>query len=230
MADRSILLMYRRTETDLCSGALCLRDDEAMARVEFDDVDFIRMMARTAGLLQESGAVEIWVERTDRPGLRPYLLDAAITELLRTDPVQAIRSLNPQPVAQPVGTPTRSRTVISQKMAPVLRAGHDTLADGIGDEVYSARNATNEIECPVCGRWTPTVDAAQERFWCPGCDVLLSVRMAGHWAVFQIEELLALNKTRYYLPRAWNKTRSWISFQDLTEQYNHWKKIKENTP
>ena len=166
----------------------------------------------------------------DRPGLRPYLLDAATTELLRTDPVQAIRSLNPQSVAQPVGTPTRSRTVISQKMAPVLRAGHDTLADGIGDEVYSARNATNEIECPVCGRWTPTVDAAQERFWCPGCDVLLRVRMAGHWAVFQTEELLALNKPRYYLPRAWNKTRSWISFQDLTEQYNTWKKIKENTP
>lgn len=230
MADRSILLSYRRTEQDLCSGALCLRDDEAAVKVEFDNVDFIRMMARTAALLQESEAVEIWIERMDRPGLHPYKLEAAIVELLRTDPVQAIRSLNPQPVPPPVGAPTRSRTVISQKMAPILRAGHDTLADGLGDEVYSSKNDANEIECPVCGRWSPTVDPAQERFWCPSCDVLLDVRLVTHWAVFRTEELLALQRARYYLPRAWNKTRAWISLQDLTEQYNHWKKIKENTP
>lgn len=124
-----------------------------------------------------------------------------------------------------------SRSVAGAKRSEVpqlrpLRAGHDTLADAFGEKLYCSTR-DNSVECPVCGRWH-RISAQKITVGCV-TGLLLSYEMRDNWAVASIEELLATQRTRYFLPRAWNTSGPWVSHENLQKKYDEYLKEKSCT-
>lgn len=227
MADVEVLdisLSYRHDAGDTCTGFIKVRtttDGSAPSgvgwRTPFEKISFRAMMSNVARYLQGSLTKTVTVQRTDREGLAPVPLPTELVELLRNDPVAAIRALSPPPQTVNIGRSVPTR------VAPVFVAGHDTLSEAIGENVYSRLNANNEVECPGCGYWS----VASEPFACRRCSLASGVTYTASWAVFSVADLLALDRPRYYLPRAWNKYGIWITKGDLEQEYINWLKAKE---
>ncbi len=211
-----VVLTYKRAAGDLSTGWITVGGQGSSGvLLTFVDATFATMMTRFAEVLKAHPDASAIIRRNDRGGLQPFTLDQKTAELLRTDPVQAIRALSFE-VPQP--SPDRRKRLPSSGLV----VGHDTLADAFGEYLYT-RYRGGKAECPGCGRWAPVVADVI------GCACLpsLPVELAESWARCRTEVLLQLPHKSFYFPRLWNNHRSWVTRVDLAEKFNQYKKEKE---
>lgn len=238
MAD--LTLYYRHDSNDTCTGCIIVRKDEQLETYPFSCKEFHRMMSLVSKHLSISNISEMTIQRTDRDGLKPYKMEQVMVDLLRTDPVAAIHSMSvPHRTLDLRGMRGLDAATLREKLAGMMETlrtdlfvyggasllvvGEDTVADSIGEEVY-CRRRDDHIECPGCGMWVHQRDP----FECDKrCGSKLPVRYMERWAAFSVQQLLALNLDRYFLPRRWNPSGGYIDRDKLTELYEGWKKASQ---
>lgn len=218
MAD--IVLQYKRVD-ELSSGQIIRRDQSKPVRVlfEFEKLDFAHMMSRFSSELQEYFEDRAVVERTDRAGLQPMVMEPEVVRLLREDPVAAIKSMTFGPVIVDARK-SKLQDVPSTFFSPpsVIRAGYDALAETFGDELY-IRYKDLVAECPCCGRWGVVKDGVLTCSF-PRCKATFPISVRSkNWAAIQTSTLLESGSSNFWFPREWNKGRSWISYEELETKY-----------
>lgn len=241
----TVTLEYRRIGNSMSSSGRILSDENGLITEEgqpFDGFEFKRMMGLLANVLGNwppEQEVEVLLQRTDHEGLLPYKLDAKTVTLFRTDPVAAIAAFGfpTQSVSNTVARVQRDR---APRVQPSIRAGHDTLADAFGDQLYF-KVRKHELECPGCGYWgmfaSPSLLAAPERagecfktaFVCPKkCGGRFLVTCLETWGYVDTKYLLERTKLdAFYFPRAWNEGKPWVSRESLQQKYNAYSTEKE---
>lgn len=211
---------------------------------DFGGLSFADMILDLSKILKDED--EVWMKRTDREGLHPVALSKAEVALLREHPEDYINSFSLPPIRVITRDEVRPRDVLRVR----VRAGHDTLADAFGDEVY-CRYKDNKVESPFTGRWRPP-DVVQtpegtrrallqvhlgdpelvKRQVEGGPQLRLVPEGEPQWAAIKTEALLKFAQVfgadRYYLPRAWNQPGPWISHADLQKKYDEYLKEKED--
>ena len=125
----------------------------------------------------------------------------------------------------------------------MIRSGYDTLAEAFGDSVYVRLRDDGKVECPLCGRWTASIQEAQPTTadteeqrvlscFCTPVGFFIE-DVVGAWVEIETRTLLHTRATRFYLPRAWNDSGSWITFADLVDCYDTFlkevKHVREQT-
>lgn len=238
-----VVLEYKRVEVTFSTGRILHKEDGAEEKLyEFTALQFPQMLELFAESLRRFPEAKAVWQRTDRPGLNPYELDLRIAKMFREDPEAAIASMcPPQQELSPSMAASRARPQVKTVGASV-RAGFDTLADAFGDSVYSRARARTDgflyVECPCCGIWTPihaagpsakTLDNSHcMNTRCRVFDKPLALNSQGEkWVGYTTTTLLATASPRFYLPRAWNDGRSWITWEALNQKYNEYEKEKE---
>lgn len=238
-----VTLEYKRIGNTMSSAGRIISKDGGLVTEEgeFDSFPFRDMMKQLATVLanwpvEDVPDVKVVVQRTDRAGLAPYILDKETVDLLRTDPVAGIE------VLAGTSSPAAIEHAVKADRAPpqpVLRAGTVTLADAFGDSV-AFRVRGHELECPGCGFWgvftTPGLLTAPERaggafktaFVCPKrCGGRFIVSCQREWGFVGVDYLLEkTDLDKFYFPRAWNGGRPWVSREDLQKKYDEYKKEK----
>lgn len=236
----------REGNTTLSAGKVSAKqvDGPPLASVCFEHFAYKRMMRELSDVLRGLPAQEetkVIIQRVDRPGLLPYVLDPATVELLRTDPVAGLQALS---VESPSPSTVLARIKESQRPSeppPTLRTGASTLADAFGENV-AVKVRGYELECPGCGFWgmyvTPSLLRDPERvgqvlktaFVCrKKCRQRFIVSCHKEWGFVAIEDLLKTGLEAFYFPRGWNAYRPWVSRADLQQKYDEYQKEKEST-
>lgn len=216
MSDDLCLLYRRHPKTRSCSGQIgigspALRATGSDVLDRFEDISFEDMIDRLAEEARRHPAANVVMQRTDREGLVPHTLDASTAALLRDDTPGFLTVMNVV-VQMPDDHPRAP-------LPPILVVGHDVLADAFGEQLY-CRRRRNEIECPVCGRWTKLV-LFQGFNCCKYCETVLPVELVNdRWAAIEAEDLLKLTASRFFFPRAWNGGRNWITHEALKNKYD----------
>jgi hypothetical protein len=245
-----IALSYRRSSGELSTGHVFLyAEEDFIEKVTtldaFEDLPYEDMMRRLAVQLREHPDVaKAYVQRTDRPGLLGQELAANFVQLLREDPLEAIRSCTFHVTAPTVRKLERPRTTVVQTLstAPLI-AGVDAFVESLGPIIYARLRADEMVECPGCGFWVPyRDDSGPEESPNPctycnkKCGQSLSVwslqgkRGSNRWVGFHIERsLLITDLPRFYFPRAWNEYRAWVTREQLQHVFLEWKKEMEST-
>jgi hypothetical protein len=224
-----VVLEYKRVNGDKSSGRICVQNNGSEeVLLSFESEEFSPMLYGFAKALQEHPDAQGVIQRTDRPGLVPYNLDAQTMDLFRTDPVAAVTSMS-TPYGSPSKAVQRSKKERTQEPPASLRVGFDTLADAFGDELYSRLDSlASRVECPCCGIWNAFI----EEFVCknPKCQQRLKPQVSGRWAAFSTAALLATSSPRFYFPRAWNGYKPWVSREDLIAKYEQFQQEKKSCP
>jgi hypothetical protein len=239
-----VRLEYRRIGNSMSSSGSIISNENGLIteEAEFDGIEFRKMMARLAGVLQRwpvEQAVDVDLVRLDHLGTGVYRLDTATVQLLRTDPVAAIATME-YPMASPSTTVQRLREERTSRACAPIPAGYVTLADAFGDQLYF-RVRKHELECPGCGFWgmfiSPGLLKSDERmgsvvktaFVCPKkCGQRFVVSCDTEWGYVSTKYLLE-NTTleRFYFPRSWNEGQSWVSRVTLQHKYDEYQKEKD---
>lgn len=220
-----VALTYKRTDPKLYTydGRISVGEEQE----EFANKSFNEMLELASGWLRRLPQHRLLFRREEAP--YPMTLPAGIEDLLRSDLDGAIRALSvaPQRIEVRSKVPKRTDMLLGE-----LRAGIDTLADALGDEVYlrmRARQRDILIEDPVTGRWVELVHLPGVM---PKCGTLTLTSQVyskqNQWATIRTSDILALNLERYYLPRRWNPNQGWISHQSLLDMYEFYKQEKDN--
>lgn len=167
----------------------------------------------TAMLVDDQARV--FFQRTDREGLSPVELTREECAELRVDPVAFAKARSPGPVVVHV----RDEVKPTDSVKFIVRAGHDTLADALGDELY-IRIKDGKLESPFDGRWKEELYP-----W------ISPNKMSENWAAIPTKTLLSVGEkqgiNRYYFPRMWNEPGPWISHENLKKKYDEFTKERE---
>lgn len=228
--DLIIRYMHDMTEAKdhVCTGQMFYRpSDGALPPYdvwEFEKTPFNKLLAEASNRMNKSVDVEvdrILIERTDRQGLQPIVLDKPTKEILKADPALAIKLLT----YDNRGT-SSGRVVHKQEAPPPMRSGYDSLAEAIGEEVY-CRIHKGLVECPGCGMWSSAIHPCF--FTCRKKCLIANVPVlyTEQWARFKTVDLLQLMLPRLYIPRDWNPHKPWISKSDLEKMYLTWKQTEK---
>lgn len=238
-----VRLAYRR-DTDATTSTGCIVSDENTLVTEehaFEQLDFKKMLVELSRVLAnwpEETEVKVSIQRTDHQGLLPYVLDARTVVLLRTDPVAAVAALS-LPMDSPSDIVKRVIENRTPLVTPPIRVGHAVMSDAFGEHVYF-RVRRHELECPGCGFWgmyaIPALLNSEERageefktaFVCPKkCKERFIVSCLEVWGYVRVEDLLKSKLNSFYLPRAWNTNKPWVSRATLQQLYNEYKEESE---
>jgi len=250
----TIILKYKRkpelvNDEHQFSGTLVVVGPagDNWATEDFVSLPFHRMMTRVSSNLRSHPNAAVVLQRSDRSGLSPMALGEEMRELLRDDPVAAIRSMD-----------IRVGQVAPSVPEPVLRSSHDTLADAFGERVYiRMRNGYAEDPTtgkmaqlatgPKCG-WRIQGEGNSYEKWLPiqleGVEGDLDIENAVDdpqqlmeklgkvlaeckWASCSVEDLLSRPGNRFFLPRRWNK-QQWITRQALRERLDKYRKERDS--
>lgn len=208
-----IYLEYRRVGLH-STGRFFTKQGEVQSDIKvFEKLAFDTMIYALARILGSYDVSKVHLLRTDREGCLPYTLDPGTIELIRVDPVAAVRALSHP------GSPSTLALRAQQERTPTIpaiRVGYDVLADAFGTRVY-ARLLNGDLECPGCGFWSPLEG---DIFRCKKrCHIQIPVEQEGAWASVRVGELLASPPESFYLPRRWN-TRAWITRVELDRLYS----------
>lgn len=172
--------------------------------------------------------------RVDRENLKPHPLDPALIFLIKTNVEEAISKM-----AYPKMRIELGRTPPAPSM---LTSCTDTLAGAFGEEVlvrtrWLLSTTLPLVECPGCGKWVdvtlakdPDGDDLTATYTanCLHCDVWASFKpVNATWAAVRVSTLLHTPLTKFFLPRAWNGFKPWISKDDLRERLISFLKDKE---
>ena len=241
-----VTLEYKRVEgTDVSTGRI-MSNENGLVTEEgaFSGLDFKKMLMQLAGVMghwPDEQEIEVKLERTDREGLTPYVLDPATVELIRKDPVAAVQAMQ-FPSSSPSGTVRRVQRERVLAPPPPIRAGHEALFDSFGDVVYF-RVRAHELECPGCGFWGMFIspgllndperagEVVKTAFVCPKkCKTRIIVTCQQDLGYVETEYLLKQTRLdRFYFPRAWNGGRSWVTRENLQKKYDEYRAEKEIT-
>lgn len=222
-----VVLLHRR-EHDMFTGSIVVTEGKKSTTFyEFRHMSFKDMVTRFAEVLREHPDHAAVFHRTDRAGLTALSLDKVTADLLRNDPVQAIRQMDAPAVVVNLKTDV---PVEAEKPQIGLRIGHSSFADSFGDKIY-CRGQGAQIECPGCGTWCYTETLPHgTTFTCWSCNQYLRADRAGDswWTVNTSALLTDFRQTRYFLARTWNKNPPWISHEDLQKKYDDFLKEKSD--
>lgn len=230
-----IVLQYKRVG-QLSSGRIVRRiiDTEKPIQLavteetvaHFEEIEYVPMMSAMCAALRTFPGSSAVLERTDRPGLVPYVFEESMVKLMREDPVTAIRSFQvPEQTVNLKAARAQSEATFVQPTH--LLAGYDTFAEAFGYELYLIARGGTDAECPCCGRWSRLGKGRlenQERglLVCTfmRCQAVLPVTLrTPSWASVKTADLLQVKTPRFYLPRAWNEGRAWVDFEVLKDKY-----------
>lgn len=233
-----VKLVYGRHGTTY-SGKL-MSDKGHCERI--NEIPFAQMMSRLAELVRTSSEDDVVeLQRIETEG--SIFLDKDTVCTLKSNPTLVIQSMiYPDRVIK-----VRDQVKPTDVVRINLRSGRDALADAFGEEVYCKR-MDKKIECPVTGRFKYLSRAVRHMTDSPEPMFVIqeiaepdtnppfatNAREIGpffeagnSWLTIHVESLLYLNEPRYYLPRAWNKTKGWISHSELKQMYEQFIKEKE---
>lgn len=225
MKDKLFMNYGRNHDDDSFTGDIWLEAAPTRGRIllcTFNRWTFSRMMSNLASEIRELKEVEVILSRTEKP--LDQVMDNSLVEQLRTDPAAAIQAMSPP--HRVVKRAPKTEASAGSK----LRAGHDTLADAFGDDVYLQRRA-DDIECPGCGRWTLRIGdsySSKEHWAGCACGMGLIVCLEGKWAYSDTMLLLDQPFDRYFIPRKWNESGSWISHGDLKKKFEDFKQERDH--
>lgn len=249
----TVALKYKRVDREHYTGELFFcspgEGHPELFLDSFERVTFRWMMQRFSERLNIYSEAAASMQRTDRAGLPANTLDDQTTALLRQDPEAVVRAMTIV-VHVPISTKPPA------PLPPVLVAGSGAIADSFGERVCCRRRvlvkgraasapAERQIECPCCGLWVNTI--LDERsvpqpnptgvgkisaridylaFCCPSGTSLTATPIDERWASVSVEELLKYNVPKFFLPRAWNEGRNWITHEALDLKYRLYKQEK----
>jgi hypothetical protein len=188
----------------------------------FESQTFTWAFARLAEFLQgapEAGATLVRRMGPNEAG-HEYPLDTELLQLLRVDPLRAIRSLQPE-----------TRRVVLPRLPPEatiatrLQSGVDTLARALSDVVWLRRRA-DLVESPFTGRWVPYKTTQLDQAGSPLLDLSVPPPHAATdaWVPVLLATLLATNAPRFYLPAL---CQGWVLRGDLETHYQSYLVNKE---
>jgi hypothetical protein len=218
------LLYWREGNTETFSGVI----SGGKRELHFTASRFATMLEWVQSDLVAFPSYRLVMQRKEAP--YPVTFPPGFEDIIRKDPKQAAEMLSPAP----------QRVVVSDEKTPpkktsVLRVGHDTLADAIGELVYLRTKTSVDnvglnrgvilVESPITGRWVAT-----QHQLCHGLRFEL-VQDHNRWATMETQKLLDEDEPRYYLPRLWNPTvhtgsKGWIDHRQLEELYASYLKEK----
>jgi hypothetical protein len=220
LAPAEIFLEYRRVG-ETSSGELYTKlGDRELDRSAFEELPFDKMLYELARRIALHPDARVLFVRSDRLRAMPYELDQCTVDLLRADPVAAVRALSYPGSPSTLVLRSRQERV---PMVPVLRTGFNLLAETFGPRVY-ARRLNGDAECPGCGYWSPL---GGHVFRCTKrCQIEIPVVVEGNWLGVDVTDLLATSLPHFYLPRAWNP-RPVIQRHELERLYKDFISEKE---
>jgi hypothetical protein len=197
----------------------------------FEELEFPQVLKHLARAIGKVPYPRVIIERTDLPGLHPFVLDQETVNLFQVDPVEAIHSMSFEVQEAKV---EKSKADVIPIEPPPVRIGYDTLSDAFGEFVY-LRTRRASVECPGCGHWSEaTIDKdGKSSFVCQkkckslGLSLRFVVDIYRLWASVGVEELLSTPLEKFFLPRPWNDGRSWITREELVQKYEAYKAEKE---
>lgn len=212
-----IILAYKRRpelvdDIHLFDGYL--QEDNIRVRLEgktFAELIF-KLSERLCGLVLTPHD-EVAVIRLEQPSVVHPLSDEEV-EMVRTQPTKYIEALTIPP--QRIVLKVKDEVSVRDGVKTNIRAGIETLVDAFGDDVY-IRERSGKYESPITGRWE-----------LPGNIEVWTLEATNGWAAVPTAELLNQKKERYYLPRIWNISGSWITHEDLQAKYDKYIEEKEN--
>lgn len=238
-----ITLSYKRDmQSETSSGDISIDHHDVEEVTYFEKRPFQSMISLLCDELRREPDAEVFINRTDHPGLVPYKLDKETATLIREDPLAAVAAMT-YTQASPSTAIKRARERNVPIVPQPVRIGLDILSDAFGDEVYF-RVRSHELECPGCGFWgmytTPGLLNDPERagqvfktaFACPKkCHGRFIVSCWEKWGSVSVEYLLKNTKLdAFYLPRPWNDTNrsGWIAREELQTKFDQYNKEKES--
>lgn len=249
MTGKVIVLHHaRRHELEegvhLWDGRVELRSgDVSLSSEEFTGLHYGRMVGLVSEALKKNLDASVVFRRTDNDHACPVLLGDSLRDLLREDSVGALRMMDPGsvPVPAPAG-----------RGEPML-SGLDVLAESFGERVYCSM-MSGSVEDPLTGEWRslsvgPTSgwrirgQGNVHAHWLPirleGVDDVvheandeLSIQQLSpvlatcRWCSVRVEDLLAREDNKFFLPRRWNDNGSWIGRSDLQRRLDVFEKDK----
>jgi len=237
MPETTITLLYKRhaelvNDKHLYTGKLSVAEGPNEQSQDFLGFDFVKMMTTLSRALRAYPDARVLLLRTERPGLLPIPLEEEMRCMLRDDPVRAISIMDFQPGS--VVRPEDSRAATSTTLPVEL----------FGPKIY-LRMKSGTIEDPLTGRWGTLAYFTSSAEWAirgpeNRTDLWVRVKLTGQaegltadtaakllpaceWAEVDVEQLLRLKYSRYFLPRQWNDHGAWISkdqLQKLVDNYS----------
>jgi hypothetical protein len=208
-----------------------LTDEERETKQDFLGLKFHQMMTAASRLLRKHEDAVMYLERTEREGLRPIRLEEDMRVLLRDDPVSAIDAMT-----------VRTGSKVTPRLDPQA-SPYDFEASVFSDVVY-LRMKSGSVENPLTGRWSTLAAFVKTGEWAiRGEDnrsaSWLRIKLPEfsgslndqqeladglhkcQWATVRVEDLLKESTNKFFLPRRWNKWQ-WISRRDLQQLLDQW--------
>jgi hypothetical protein len=196
-------------------GTIHARDNAVT--VSFEHYDFANMLRCMSKYLDAGESVSFI--RIDRQDIAPYVLDDALSILVRDNVEAAIEQMSQPDIRIVVGRPEAPPAVVS--------ACDGTLSKAFGSRLHIRRRedkGTELVECPFCGSWAPTCDGYLK---CKKGHTCRFGGLSSQYVSVLGEDLLASTEDRFFLPREWNSKRPWISRETLTEMHKEFLAQKE---
>lgn len=235
-----MLVQYRRVpDTEVSTGSVFLMHATLSQEVHFEDASLLKMFGIMSTLMRTQPQLpsEVLLQRADRAGLVPYKLDEETVRLIAEDPVAAATAMSV--TSSPLGTVKTIQENRRPVVPPAIAAGFDVLADAFGEEVFF-RVRKHELECPGCGFWSAYTtiglledperkgEVIKTAFVCrKKCKQRFIVTCHDRWGQVAVGDLLKTSLDGFYLPRAWNEHRPWVSREALELRLNDFRKEKE---
>lgn len=221
-----VRLYYKRVQNDRSLGHIeYLNGDEKKVLHSFDAITWVPMLSKFAKELQAYPQAAGVIQRTDREGLRGMRLNEAELMLFRTDPAAAIRSMTYLPLSVKMRTGEEQVNVMQPFPASI-----DSLVETFGTVLYLRLYRDLEdyfVECPVRATWEPLRGTHIRLLG--NLELELSLDYKDHgWAGVSARTLLDKRFPQYFLPRQWNKTGAWISWEDLHGMLTSFEKERES--
>lgn len=177
------------------------------------------MMLMFANALKAAPSASGIIQRTDRDGLKPYMVGEMELERFRTDPVAAIQAMTFH-VSKDARTVEKTENVMKPMPASI-----DALIDTFGDMVWLQAEKSKlegragyDVVCPASGELLPLEDNALRM----SCGTILRVTDLAYlehgWVGVPTIELLFKGFENYFLPRAWNENGPWIAWAELDKR------------
>ena len=245
------LTLLHEREGHAYNGFIVFKDSMGGLIVDtFTGFVFARMMARFASQAIRHPTAALYMARTEKEDLEPYLLDDKTSRQLREDPASVIQSMTvDHRVVERVKAQLEDGIKVKDEVKLQLRGGHDTMADAFGDFVYIKLRPHDtdgmQGECPFTGKWIgfgANANNTSQLLLKTGRENAhadwLPIELVGgskvenpRWVRVKTEDLLLHTlkdgyPERFFIPRKWNETSPWIKREKLGVRFSQYKKEK----
>ena len=222
MAD--IEFNYSCVALDKYSGEIWFPLGDKRGCVQFHETTWSRALTCFASVLKAVDSNDVTVSRSDKPGREPFRVPAFEVELFRKDPVAGIRLWT----AADIVVDTRKSKSPSQ-MRP-LPMGYDEKAEFFCENVFVRVDPEQRmVEDVVTGYWRPIDD---NNMYIAGVDhttKLLDMDKHKYWGEIPVEYVIGLPYERFFIPRAWNTSKPWVTKEVLVQKLSELRTMKENS-